>query len=93
VEWHDFWLQQVDLLGELPDDDEIVERFQEAGLVTGDIRDDASAWVALLAHPSDWVRFSAERMLCRHFGESLSPPEADTEERQEWWSRRIRRSR
>ena len=93
VEWHDFWLQQVDLLGELPDDDEIVERFQDAGLVTGDIRNDASTWVALLSHPSDWVRFSAERMLCRHFGESLSPPEADTEERQEWWSRRIRRSR
>lgn len=92
-EWHDFWLQQVDLLSELPDDSEVVARLQSAGLVEGDVRSDADAWVALLAHPLDWVQFSAERMLCRAFDESLSAPEDSVEERQEWWSRRIRRRR
>jgi len=93
IEWRDFWLQQVDLLGDLPEDDELTERFQEAGLVNGDVRSDSGSWVALLAHPMDWVRFSAERMLCRAFGESLSAPEDTAEERQEWWSRRVRRRR
>lgn len=90
VEWRDFWLQRVDLLGELPGDDDLAERFRAAGLVNGDVRSDTSAWVTLLTHPMDWVQFSAERMLCRTFGEELSAPEDTPEERQEWWSRRVR---